>query len=334
MGAVRICDGVQFTTAISFRNTLELIIYNKDNEVIDHVNMPDHRVASGLFSCVIEGMCDKDFSYCYEADGRKIPDPFMTDCVARRAFGDAQKDPDTAKVAVQDFDWEDDVFPNRPFSDIIAYQLHVRGYTAHVSSRIKNRGKFAGLVEKIPHLKDLGINQIVLMPCYEFEEVMRPGDSQSMENIDYRADLSKDAPAKINFWGFTNGRYFMPKAAYSNGDPVREFKEMVKQCHRAGIEVIMRFYFPDNVNKAFIPDILRFWTREYHVDGFFLMGSDIPMDIIAADVFLRDRKLYNIFFDKDSITGKKYGFNPNMAFVNADFMNCCRKFLKSDENQL
>lgn len=334
MGAVRTRDGIRFTTDVSFRNTLELIIYNKDNEVIDHVNMPEHRVASGLFSCEVKGLDDIDISYCYEADGRKVRDPFMTDSTAKRSFGDAGAPHDAAKVMSNDFDWEDDVFPNIPFCDIIAYQLHVRGFTAHVSSHVKNRGKFAGITEMIPHLTDLGVNQIVLMPCYEFDEVMRPGENQTMGSIDYRAELGKDAPAKINFWGFTNGCYYMPKASYSNGDPTNEFRQTVKLCHKAGIEVLMRFYFPDNVNKSFIPDILRFWTREYHVDGFFLMGSDIPMDMIAADVFLRDRKIYNTFFDKDSITGKKYGFNPNMAFVNADFMNCCRKFLKSDENQL
>ena len=64
------------------------------------------------------------------------------------------------------------------------------------------------------------------------------------------------------------------------------------------------------------------------------MGEDIPMDMVAADVYIRDRKIYNNFFDKDSIIRKKYGFNHNMAIVNSDFMNVCRKYLKSDENQL
>ena len=64
------------------------------------------------------------------------------------------------------------------------------------------------------------------------------------------------------------------------------------------------------------------------------MGEDIPMDMIAADVYIRDRKIYNNFFDKDSVSRKKYGFNPNMAIVNSDFMNVCRKYLKSYENQL
>ncbi|MCR5301683.1 MAG: alpha-amylase [Lachnospiraceae bacterium] len=334
MGAVRVPGGVQFTAALSFRNTLKLFIHSKDNEIIDHVSMSEYRVAPGLYSCVIEGEWNSEYSYSYEVDGKSCPDPFMSASTARRAFGDGEAETDRAKLPDTGFDWEGDRALEIPFNNVIAYQLHVRGFTAHSSSHVRNRGRFLGIVEKLDHLQKLGVNQIVLMPCYEFDEVMRPGDNQSMENIDYRMETGDGAPLKINFWGFTSGRYYMPKAAYSSKDPVNEFKSMVKECHRAGIEVIMRFYFPDHLNKAFIPDILRFWAREYHVDGFFLMGSDIPMEIIAADVFLRDRKIYNTFFNKDAITCKKYGYNRNMAFVNSDFMNCCRKFLKSDENQL
>ena len=331
MGAVRTDDGIQFTTCICYKRTLELIIYNAKGDVIDHVNMADHKTLCGTCSCIAD--VPDDISYCYEADGVRVFDPFATDSTALRKFGDAKAVIDNCRIAKDDFDWEDDAPLNIAFNDVVAYQLHVRGFTAHSSSKVKSRGKFAGVVEKIGHFKDLGINQLVLMPCYEFDEITRKSKALSMDNIDYKADPADDTP-KINYWGFTLGYYFMPKASYSDGDPVGEFRSMVKALHAAGIEVIMRFYFPDTANKAFIPDILKYWAREYHVDGFFLMGSDIPMDMIAADVSLRDRKIYNPFFDKDSIIHKKYGYNKNMAFVNSDFMNTCRKFLKSDENQL
>ncbi len=333
MGVAKVKGGVQFTTCLSYKHTLELVIYGNMDEVTDHVNMADHVTHPSTESVVIGGLSD-DFSYCYEVDGKRVTDPFMKSSTALRKFGDADALLDNGKLYRDDFDWEDDELPNTGYNKVIAYQLHVRGFTAHSSSKVKNRGKFAGVIEKIPHFLALGINQIVLMPCYEFDEVIRPSSVRTMENIDYKADPSAQAKKKINFWGFTNGCYYMPKASYSNGDPVNEFKRMVKMCHDAGIEVIMRFYFPDCVNKSFIPDILKFWAREYHVDGFFLMGSDIPMDIIAADIYLRGRKIYNNFFDKDSITSKKYGYNRNMAFANSDFMNACRRYLKSDENQI
>ncbi len=332
MGAVRLHEGVQFSTNLPFKKTLELYIYNRKGEVIDHVNMTDHMAPSGVYSCIIRSDWS-DESYCYEVDGIKVSDPFMTDSVAKRKFGDQKSAPDNAKIASDDFDWEGDEALHIPYDQVIAYQLHVRGFTAHSSSKVKNRGKFEGIIEKIAHLKDLGVNQIVLMPCYEFDEITRKNKNLTMDNIDYKSDPSDDK-CRINYWGFTQGSYFMPKASYSNGEPVNEFKHMVRELHKAGIEVVMRFYFPDTANKSFIPNILEFWARTYHVDGFFLMGADIPIDMIAADVYLRDRKIYNPFFDRDSVVRKKYGYNKNMAFVNSDFMNTCRKFLKSDENQL
>ncbi len=334
LGAVEVSEGIRFTASLPFKHTLQLIVYNRKGEPMDHVDMTKYCVSTGIYSCVIKNLKAKECSYAYEADGKRVCDPFMKDSIAARKFGDDKSPIDNAKVYVPDFDWGGDAPLNIPYDRVIAYQLHVRGYTAHPSSKVKNRGKFYGLTEKIPYLKDLGINQIVLMPCYEFDEIVRPVKPATMEEIDYRTDPNGKSPLRINFWGFTSGCYFTPKGSYSNGDPVKEFKETVKEFHAAGIEVIMRFYFPDSANKSFIPEILRFWAREYHVDGFFLMGSDIPMDLIAADIYLRDRKIYNIFFDKGSITGRKYGYNRNMAFVNADFMNVCRKYLKGDENQL
>ncbi len=333
IGALPIPGGVMFTTCIPFRNSLELFIYNKDHDIIDRINMKSHETSTGVYSCIVEGDWEDGYGYSYEADGIKVSDPFMMNTPAVRRFPSGDE-PFISSVYTYDFDWEEDKLPHHQYKDIISYQLHVRGFTAHSSSKVKNRGKFSGIVEKIGHMKELGVNQIVLMPCYEFEESIRQKSPVSMDNIDYRTDHSKEKNEKINFWGFSNGCYFMPKAAFSTKDPVNEFKEMVKQLHIAGIEVIMRFYFPDMVNPAFIPHILGFWAREYHIDGFFLMGADIPMEMIAADIYLRDRKIYGVFFDKDSITRRKYGCNRNMAYVNADFMNCCRKYLKSDENML
>ncbi len=333
MGAVRTNDGVQFSTCMKYNRTLELVIFNKAGDMIDHVNMADHVTYNGTRSCIVSNL-PEDIAYCFEIDGVRVSDPFRRNSTAVRRFGDAKGAIDLAKLYPKEpFEWEGDGPLYIPFNEVIAYQLHVRGFSAHSSSRVKHRGKFAGIVEKIPHFTDLGINQLVLMPCYEFDEITRKSTARSMDQLDYRTDPN-DETVHINYWGFKFGNYFMPKAAYSDEDPVNEFKAMVKALHKAGIEVIMRMYFPDAANKAFIPDILKYWAVEYHVDGFFLMGSDIPMDMIAADVYLRDRKIYNPFFDRDSITNRKYGYNKNMAFVNSDFMNTCRKFLKSDENQL
>lgn len=120
-------------------------------------------------------------------------------------------------------------------SDTIIYELHVRGYTIHPSSGVKNKGTFLGLCEKIPYLKKLGITAVELLPVYEFEEldsVMK--DPQSGE-------------ALRNYWGYHPISFFAPKAAYAadadGGNQVVEFKEMVRTFHEAGIEVILDVVF-------------------------------------------------------------------------------------------
>ena len=131
----------------------------------------------------------------------------------------------------REYDWEGDRPLRLPYHRVIAYSLHVRGFTKHFSSQVKNKGTFLGVVEKIPYLTELGINQIHLMPVYDFEECLQ-----------YR-----------NYWGYGDAYCFAPKASYSaSGDAVRELKDMVKACHKAGIEVVLEMPFTGTVPKQMI----------------------------------------------------------------------------------
>jgi isoamylase len=125
--------------------------------------------------------------------------------------------------------------PPIPVQDLVLYELHVRGFTRHPSSQVKWPGTFAGLVEKIPYLKELGVNAVELMPIHEFDE---------SENI--RINPLTGQPL-ANFWGYSNISFFAPKAAYaadaSYEGPVLEFKEMVNAFHENGIEVILDVVF-------------------------------------------------------------------------------------------
>lgn len=107
------------------------------------------------------------------------------------------------------------------------YELHVRGYTCHPSSNVAHAGTFLGLCEKIPHLKKLGVTAVQLMPVVEFNE---------LDNLHKHPNA--DEPLK-NYWGYSPIAFFAPKASYAAGDQVREFKQMVKAFHQAGIEVIL-----------------------------------------------------------------------------------------------
>ena len=124
------------------------------------------------------------------------------------------------------YDWEGDLPLRQPFSRTIIYEMHVRGFTAHPNSGIspEKRGTYAGLIEKIPYLKDLGITAVELLPVYHFDE--------------------QDAPLGFkNYWGYAPVSFFAPHPAYSSRKdalgPLDEFRDMVKALHRAGIEVIL-----------------------------------------------------------------------------------------------
>jgi isoamylase len=129
------------------------------------------------------------------------------------------------------FDWEGDLPPKHPSSDTVIYETHVRGFTIHPSSGVAYPGTFRGLTEKIPYLQDLGITAIELMPVHEFNE-----------NELIRLDPITGQRLK-NYWGYNPVAFLAPKESYaargSRGQQTREFREMVKTFHRAGIEVIL-----------------------------------------------------------------------------------------------
>ena len=134
------------------------------------------------------------------------------------------------RLVVEEFDWEDDVPPATPLAQTVIYELHVRGFTRHPSSGVQHPGTFLGLCEKIPYLKSLGVTAVQLMPVLEFDEL----------------DSHAQAPASPANRSATTGAtrtlsFFAPKASYAAaaGQQVREFKEMVKAFHQAGIEVIL-----------------------------------------------------------------------------------------------
>src|SRR5688572_15951300 len=146
----------------------------------------------------------------------------------------AAADPgDNAAVALKSivadpmgYDWEGDELLRRPFVETVIYELHVRGFTRHPSSGVapERRGTYAGLIEKIPYLKDLGITAVELLPIYQFD--------------------SHDAPpGRTNYWGYAPISFFAPHRAYSSRQdalgPIDEFRDLVKALHRAGIEVIL-----------------------------------------------------------------------------------------------
>ena len=219
----------------------------------------------------------------------------------------------TMKSVVADpgrYDWEGDAPPLRPYVETVIYELHVRGFTRHPSSGVTahKRGTFAGLIEKIPYLKDLGVTAVELLPVFQFDPY--------------------DAPTRVNYWGYQPVSFFAPHHAFgSRPGPLAvldEFRDMVKALHRADLEVILDVVFNHtteagadgptlcyrglandfyyilehdksryadytgcgntlNANhpivRRLIQDSLRYWVTEMHVDGFrFDLASILSRD--------------------------------------------------------
>jgi glycogen operon protein len=133
------------------------------------------------------------------------------------------------RIVVDDFDWEGDVPPATPMAQTVLYELHVRGFTRHPSSAVTHPGTFLGLTDKIPYLQSLGVTAVQLMPVLEFDD------------LEHARRNPMTGELLLNYWGYSPLSFFAPKASYASGPgrQVREFKEMVKAFHKAGIEVIL-----------------------------------------------------------------------------------------------
>ncbi|MGL4986259.1 MAG: alpha-amylase family glycosyl hydrolase, partial [Treponemataceae bacterium] len=138
-------------------------------------------------------------------------------------------------VIDDEFDWQGDRPLNHPLQKCILYETHLKGVTKHPSSKVSSFGTYEGLIEKIPYFKELGITSLELLPIHEFDE---------FENSNINP---KNAQRLTNYWGYSTINFFAPKASYANnsklGGQVGEFKKMVREFHKAGIEIILDIVF-------------------------------------------------------------------------------------------
>lgn len=262
-----------FSVAVPEGQTCELIIYKKGARTSAFSQkMPYSDVAGNLhfLSVVLEQ--PEDYEYCYKIGGKIVPDPYGKAFSGREHWSVSkgkEKRKLRTRIVTDTFDWEKSQFPHLNKEDVIAYSLHVRGFTKHSSSGVAHKGTFDGVTEKLPYLQKLGINQIHLMPVYEFDENQR----------------------HVNYWGYGKAYFFAPKASYAAGDPVNEMKSLVRQMHLAGIEVILEMPFTEGTTFSLILDCLRYWVMQYHVDGFIVNPYICNPDELAKDPVLAKSKI-------------------------------------------
>ena len=262
-----------FSVAVPEGQTCELIIYKKGARASAFSQeMPYSDVAGNLhfLSVVLEQ--PEDYEYCYKIGGKIVPDPYGKAFSGREHWSVSKgKEKRTlrTRIVTDTFDWGKSQFPHLKKEDVIAYSLHVRGFTKHSSSGVAHKGTFDGVTEKLPYLQKLGINQIHLMPVYEFDENQR----------------------HVNYWGYGKAYFFAPKSSYAAGDPVNEMKSLVRQMHLAGIEVILEMPFTEGTTFSLILDCLRYWVMQYHVDGFIVNPYICNPDELAKDPVLAKSKI-------------------------------------------
>ena len=283
------------------------------------------------------------FEYNFMIDGKIVTDPHARIITGREKWADCKRagKPVHGRVLSEEFDWEDDVNPETPYAETILYKLHVRGFTAHASSGVSARGTYAGVVEKIPYLKDLGITAVELMPVTEFDEIMMSASGSGFH------DAKPEPTGYLNYWGYGPSYLYAVKSAYASHGEMSaecEFKTLVKELHKAGIECIPEIYFTGKELPGEILSVLRYWAEEYHVDGFHLSGFP-DLSLAAEDPFLRRTKLFAENWNEVMNRRPKQGYitpgdgvvsveEKNLAEYNMQFMEDMRRFLKGDEGIL
>lgn len=272
MGVTITKNSVNFSVEAKPSKECRLLLYKKGESVPEvSFDMTDEMGTVRYLS--VSGLNPKEYEYNYLIDGEVTVDPYAKAIAGKEVWGEKRKlsDHEIRGRFVDDrYDWEEDHPLEIPYHQVIAYSLHMRGYTMHTSSKVKKKGTFRGLVEKLPYLSDLGINQIHLMPIYEFEEC-----------LSYR-----------NYWGYGEGYFYAPKSSYAaSKDAVKELKDMVKAFHGAGIEVVLEMPFTGDTSKRMIEDCLRYYRMEYHIDGFILNPLVAPMESIYTDPILKGTKI-------------------------------------------
>jgi glycogen operon protein len=253
IGATVHAHGVNFSLYSRHATGVELLLFDRveDGRPARVIRMdPTHRTyhywhvvvpgvrAGQIYAYRVHGACDPTQGMRFDP-GKVLLDPYGRAVVVPKTYRRAAacQPGDNAAVAMKSavvdvhaYDWEGDVPLQRPWARTIIYEMHVRGFTRHPSSGVAEakRGTFAGLMEKIPYLQQLGITAVELLPVFQF-------------------DAQDCPPGLVNYWGYAPVSFFAPHQAYSARrdalGPVDEFRDMVKALHRAGIELILDVVF-------------------------------------------------------------------------------------------
>lgn len=320
LGAKVVKNQITFTFEGEKEDSCRVVLIHKTTKEKEFISVPDDFCMGSLRSITVTGINPQEYNYLYEINGKEVLDPYATVIVGREIWNDESRKDDKYKLTAGfngvAFPWGDDKNPEVPKSDMIMYKLHVRGFTMGQKTAGKVKGTFQAVKNKIPYLKDLGVTTVELMPIYEFEEMPIPKELEIPEYVKWQPaaeDMIKpvvlDTEVKnINYWGYGEGNYYAVKASYAS-EPAKanvEFKRLVKALHDNGMECVLEFFFPEDTNHNMIMDILHFWVKEYHVDGFHIIGGSLPITSIVQDPVLSRTKIFAEDFFGQYDSRRKY----------------------------
>ncbi len=240
-GATLVRDGINFSVFSRHATSVVLALFDPDqNDPFKEIILDRRFNRTGdIWHAVVRGL-DPGVRYGYRMDRRPNENPLvhrfdpnvlLLDPCSRAISSNHRR----STVLDGEFDWGADQPLNIALSETVIYEMHVRGFTRDPSAGVKKPGTFDGLIEKIPYLKHLGITAVELLPVHDFEEL----DSDRVNPL--------TGERLVNYWGYQPINFFTPNAGYSSrqgdGDPIREFKHLVKSLHEASIEVILDVVF-------------------------------------------------------------------------------------------
>lgn len=337
LGASQIKKGINFALFSKHATKVTLIIEQNNQTLAFHLDPKTNR--TGQIWHILIADLNPLFTYSYQLDGpREMPyffhprvkliDPYAK-CLNSKtswAFQEEKYHPQGVFLEPSSFDWQGVSSPSLSMKDLIIYEMHVRGFTHHHSSGVKDPGTFLGIIEKIPYLKDLGINAIELMPVQEFNEC---GYQRLSPNTGKRL---------CNYYGYSTVNFFMPMSRFATDyhNAVLEFKTLVRELHRNKIEIILDIVFNHTAEKGknealfsfmgidhetyyifqnghylnysgcghtmklnhpilrkFVQDVLHYWVTEMHVDGFrfdlaSIMNRNMKGELLGTSPLVED----------------------------------------------
>jgi len=251
LGATLMFDGVNFSVFSKEATSCTLVLYHHGQKVpFQEIPFPDSFRIGHVYSMMVYGLNIETIEYGYRFDGpydpkkglrfdknRVLLDPFARSISGRSVWG---IEPDytnpfqyRGQIIREDYDWLGDKPLEMHPSDLVIYELHLRSFTQHPASEVRHRGTYAGLIEKIPYLKALGVNCVELMPIFEFDE--------------FENSREVNGRRLVNYWGYSTVGFLAPKAGYAAsarfGMEADELRHMIRTLHQNGIQVILDVVF-------------------------------------------------------------------------------------------